>query len=157
MLVGLGYDIHQLKERRDLILGGIKIPYTKGLFGHSDGDVLVHSVCDAILGAMGEEDIGKHFPDSEPKYRNISSLILLEEVIEMMRKRALTVNNLDITVIAQEPKITPYKKAIKGKIGSTLSLPEERISIKATSPEMLGSLGKGKGIACISIVSLREK
>ncbi len=157
MLIGLGYDIHQLKEGRPLVLGGVKIPYPKGLLGHSDGDVVTHSICDAILGAMGGKDIGEHFPDTDPKYKGIYSLKLLEEVIEIMKKRNLTINNLDVTVIAQEPKISPYKEKIKQKINSLLQVPEDKISIKATSPEGLDALGKGEGIACISIVSLVEK
>ena len=116
MLIGLGYDIHQLREGRKLVLGGVEIPHTKGLFGHSDGDVVVHSVCDAILGAMGEEDIGKHFPDNDTKYKDIYSVKLLEEVLKIMKAGNLSVNNLDITIVAQEPKVSPYKKQIKQKI-----------------------------------------
>lgn len=157
MLVGLGYDIHPLKEGRELILGGIKIPYGKGLLGHSDGDALIHSICDAILGGMGEEDIGIHFPDTEPKYKDISSLLLLKEVVKIMKKRGLVVNNLDVSIIAQEPKISPYKQRIKKKLTSTLKIPEINIAIKTTSPEGLGALGKGEGIACISVVSLVNK
>ena len=157
MLIGLGYDIHQLKEGRKLILGGIKIPYSKGLLGHSDGDVVTHSVCDAILGAMGEEDIGEHFPDTDPQYKDIYSLKLLEKVTEIMKAKNLKVNNLDLTIIAQEPKISPHREEMKKKINSILQIPENRINIKATSPEGLDALGKGEGIACISIVSLIEK
>ncbi len=157
MLIGLGYDIHQLKEGRKLILGGVKIPYPKGLLGHSDGDVVTHSVCDAILGAMGKKDIGEHFPDTDLKYKDIYSLKLLEKVVEIMEKENLEINNLDLTVIAQEPKISPYREEMKKKINSILRIPENRINIKATSPEGLDALGKGEGIACISIVSLIEK
>jgi 2-C-methyl-D-erythritol 2,4-cyclodiphosphate synthase len=157
MLVGLGYDIHQLKEGIELVLGGVKIPHSKGLFGHSDGDVLTHSICDAILGAMGEEDIGEHFPPDDPKYKNIYSIKLLKEVVEIMQDKELSINNLDITIIAQEPKISPHKKEIKQKIISILQIPENKVSIKATSPEKLDALGSGEGIACVSIVSLIEK
>jgi 2-C-methyl-D-erythritol 2,4-cyclodiphosphate synthase len=157
MLIGLGYDIHQLKDGRDLVLGGVKIPHPKGLFGHSDGDVVTHSVCDAILGAMGEEDIGEHFPDTEAKYKDILSLKLLEKVIEIMKVKNLRINNLDVTVIAQEPKISPYREKIKQKINSILRIPEDRVNIKATSPEGLGALGHSEGISCISIVSLRTE
>ena len=157
MLIGLGYDIHKLEEGRNLILGGVKIPHSKGLLGHSDGDVVTHSVCDAILGAMGEEDIGEHFPDTDPEYKDIFSLKLLGVVIEIMKVKNLEINNLDITIIAQEPRISPYREKIKQKINSLLQIPEDRINIKATSPEGLDALGKGEGIACISIVSLVEK
>lgn len=157
MLIGLGYDIHQLKEGIELVLGGVKIPHSKGLFGHSDGDVLTHSICDAVLGAMGEEDIGKHFPDNEPKYKNIYSIKLLEEVIKIVQDRRLLINNLDVTVVAQQPKISAYKQEIKQKLSSVLQIHEDKISIKATSPEKLGALGSGEGIACISVVSLVEK
>lgn len=157
MLIGLGYDIHKLEEGRALVLGGVKIPHSKGLLGHSDGDVVTHSVCDAILGAMGEKDIGEHFPDTDPKYKDIFSLKLLEVVIGIMKAKNLEINNLDVTIIAQEPRISPYREKIKQKINSLLQIPEDRINIKATSPEGLDALGKGEGIACISIVSLTEK
>lgn len=157
MLIGLGYDIHQLKKGRPLVLGGIKIPHSKGLLGHSDGDVVTHSICDAILGAIGEEDIGEHFPDTDPQYKDIYSLKLLEKVTEIMQVKNLKINNLDITIIAQEPKIFPYREEMKKKINSVLKIPENKVNIKATSPEGLDALGRGEGIACISIVSLIEK
>ncbi len=156
MLIGLGYDIHQLKEGRKLILGGIQIPYIKGLLGHSDADVVTHSICDAILGAMGEKDIGEHFPDTDQEYKDIFSLKLLEKVLKIMKRKSLAVNNLDVTIVAQEPQISPHREKIKKKINSILKIPENRINIKATSPEGLGALGNGEGIACISIVSLVE-
>ena len=157
MLIGLGYDIHRLKEGRKLVLGGVHMPSEKGLFGHSDADVVTHSICDAILGAMGEKDIGVHFPDTDPQYKDIVSLELLGEVLEMMNKKKLQVNNLDVTIIAQEPKVSPHREKIKESINSLLKIPEDKINIKATSPEGLGDLGEGDGIACISIVSLINK
>jgi len=154
MLIGLGYDIHKLVTGRALILGGVEIPHPKGLSGHSDADVATHSICDAILGAMGEKDIGEHFPDTEPKYKNILSLKLLEKVLGLMKEKNLAINNLDITIIAQEPKISPYRDKIKEKINSIIKIPADKINVKATSPEGLGALGNGEGIACISIVNL---
>ncbi len=154
MLIGLGYDIHKLQKGRKLILGGIQIPNSKGLLGHSDADVVTHCICDAILGAMGEKDIGEHFPDTDPEYKDIFSLKLLEKVLETMKKKNLAVNNLDVTIIAQEPKVSPYREKIKESINSILQIAEDKINIKATSPERLGALGNGEGIACISIVSL---
>jgi len=154
MLIGLGYDIHKLKERRKLILGGVQIQHTKGLLGHSDADVVTHSICDAILGALGKKDIGEHFPDTDPKYKNILSLKLLEKVLILMKKRNLAINNLDITIIAQEPKIAPYRDKIKENINSVIKIPPDKINVKATSHEGLGALGNGEGIACISIVSI---
>jgi 2-C-methyl-D-erythritol 2,4-cyclodiphosphate synthase len=156
MLIGLGYDIHKLTEGRKLILGGVEIAHSKGLLGHSDADVVTHSICDAILGAIGEKDIGEHFPDTDPKYKNIISLKLLEEVLEMMKRKNLVINNLDITIIAQEPKVSPYREKIKEKINSIIKIPEDKINVKATSPEGLGALGNGEGIACISIVNLTK-
>ncbi len=157
MLIGLGYDIHKLEEGRALVLGGVEIPHSKGLSGHSDADVVTHSVCDAILGAMGEKDIGEHFPDTDAKYKNILSLKLLKKVLEMMKKENLAINNLDITIVAQEPRVSPFRDEIKEKINSIIKIPLDNINIKATSPEGLGALGSGEGIACISIVSLIEK
>jgi len=154
MLIGLGYDIHKLKEGRKLILGGVQIQHTKGLLGHSDADVVTHSICDAILGALGKKDIGEHFPDTDPKYKNILSLKLLEKVLILMKKRNLAINNLDITIIAQEPKIAPYRDKIKENINSVIKIPPDKINVKATSHEGLGALGNGEGIACISIVSI---
>lgn len=156
MLIGLGYDIHQLKEGRKLVLGGIQIPHIKGLLGHSDADVVIHSICDAILGAMGEKDIGEHFPDTEAKYKDIFSFKLLGEVLKMMKEKNLRINNLDVTIVAQEPKISPYREKIKENLNSIIQIPGNKINIKATSPEGLGTLGNGEGIACISIVSIIE-
>ncbi|MBU0534209.1 MAG: 2-C-methyl-D-erythritol 2,4-cyclodiphosphate synthase [Candidatus Omnitrophica bacterium] len=157
MLIGLGYDIHKLQKGRKLILGGIQIPNSKGLLGHSDADVVTHCICDAILGAMGEKDIGEHFPDTDPEYKDIFSLKLLEKVLEIMKKKNLAVNNLDVTIIVQEPKVSPYREQIKESLNSIIKIPGNKINIKATSPEGLGALGNGEGIACISIVSLVDR
>lgn len=154
MRVGLGYDTHRLVEGRPLFLGGVEISYKKGLLGHSDGDALIHSVCDALLGAIGWGDIGQLFPNTDPQYKGMSSLILLKRVFCLCKERGYKLNNLDSTVIAQEPKINPYVSQMKERIAHILDIEKEIISIKATTAEGLGSLGRGEGIAAYSIVSL---
>jgi len=156
MLVGLGYDIHPLQKGRKLVLGGVEIPYDKGLLGHSDGDVLTHALCDAILGAMGRGDLGEHFSPTDPQYKDIYSLILLERVLKLMQKSNLKIKNLDLTLILQEPKISPYKVKIKEKLNSLLNLPTDRLNLKATSPEGLGALGRAEGIASLAVANLEE-
>jgi len=156
MKVGIGYDIHRLVTGRKLVLGGVEIPFEKGLSGHSDADVLAHSICDAILGALGKGDIGLHFPDTDPKYKDISSLILLEKVSEIMTKANFQVNNLDSVIIAQKPRLLPYIEEMKKNVGRVLNSSGEVINIKATTNEGLGLIGQGEGIAAYTIVSLRE-
>jgi len=156
MKVGIGYDIHRLVAGRKLVLGGVAIPFEKGLFGHSDADVLVHSTCDAILGALGKGDIGRHFPDTDPKYKDISSLILLEKVCEIMAKANFRVNNLDSIIIAENPHLSPYIEEMAKNISKVLKIGRELINIKATTNEKLGAIGQGEGIAAYTIVSLRE-
>jgi 2-C-methyl-D-erythritol 2,4-cyclodiphosphate synthase len=156
MLIGFGYDIHRLVEGRRLIMGGVDIPYEKGLEGHSDADVLLHAVCDGLLGAMGEGDIGKHFPNTDPQFRGISSLKLLNIVASMVAERSLTVENLDTTVIAEQPRIRPYVPQMRTKIAETMNISEGKVNIKATTSEGLGFVGEGRGIVAYAIVLLKK-
>jgi 2-C-methyl-D-erythritol 2,4-cyclodiphosphate synthase len=156
MKVGIGYDIHRLVTGRRLVLGGVEIPFEKGLSGHSDADVLVHSICDAILGALGKGDIGLYFPDTDPKYKDISSLILLGKVSEIMAKANFRINNLDAVIIAQSPHLSPYIQEMGKNVSKVLNSSREVINIKATTNEGLGLIGQGEGIAAYAIVSLRE-
>ncbi len=157
MRVGIGYDIHPLLPDRKLILGGIEIPYHKGLSGHSDADVLTHSIADALLGACGERDLGYHFPDNDPKYKDISSLLLLKKIYKILQKKGFYIVNVDSTLVAQEPRLTSYIPQMKEKISSILQLRTEQVGIKATSPEGLGFLGEKKAIVCLSVVAINEK
>lgn len=157
MRVGLGYDVHQLGVNRDLVLGGVKIPYEMGLVGHSDADVLLHAIKDALLGAMGEGDIGKHFPDTDGQYKGISSLILLEKVFALMQAKGYVLNNLDSTIVAQKPKLAPYIPEMRENIARTLEAPLEDVNVKATTTEGLGFAGRQEGIAAYAIVSIRKK
>lgn len=149
--VGFGFDVHQLTENRDFFLGGIKITHSKGALGHSDADALIHSVCDALLGAANLGDIGSHFPDSSSEYKNIDSKILLKKVVEMISNKGYTIGNIDVTVCLQKPKISFYIPAMKKTLCSVMQIPEEDISIKATSTEKLGFVGREEGIAVYSI------
>jgi len=151
MRVGTGYDVHSLAEGHSLILGGIEIPYDRGLSGHSDADVLVHAVMDALLGAVGKGDIGRHFPDSDESYRGISSLLLLQRVMEMVTSEGFAVVNVDTVVIAQKPKLAPYIPQMISKIAPVLEVEPSRVNIKATTTEGLGSLGRGEGIAAQAV------
>ncbi|HEA47477.1 MAG TPA: 2-C-methyl-D-erythritol 2,4-cyclodiphosphate synthase [bacterium] len=152
MRVGMGYDVHKLVEGRRLILGGVEVLFGRGLLGHSDGDVLLHAICDALLGAAGKGDIGRHFPDTDPEYKDISSLILLEKVKGLIKE--YKINNIDSIVIAQEPKLAPYLSKMKENIAKILKLDKSKINIKATTTEKLGYIGRGEGIAAYAIVSL---
>lgn len=152
MRVGIGYDVHKLVEGRRLILGGVEVPFGRGLLGHSDGDVLLHAICDALLGAAGKGDIGGHFPDTEPKYKDISSFILLEKVKGLIKE--YRINNIDSIIIAQEPKLAPYLSKMKENITQVLKIDKSKINIKATTTEKLGPMGRGEGIAAYAIVSL---
>lgn len=149
---GLGYDIHRLVEGRKCVLGGVVIPYEKGLEGHSDADVVLHALCDAILGALGYGDIGEHFPNTDPAYKDISSLILLEKVEEVLRQNGFKVSNVDIMIQAQAPKVNPYKEKMCVNIANTLNIPQADINIKATTQEGLGALGNKEGIAAFANV-----
>ncbi|MCX5708874.1 MAG: 2-C-methyl-D-erythritol 2,4-cyclodiphosphate synthase [Candidatus Omnitrophica bacterium] len=152
--IGIGYDIHRLVDDRKLFLGGVEIPYIKGLLGHSDGDALLHALCDALLGAMGEGDIGEHFPDTDSAYQNISSVGLLIETFALVKKNDYIISNIDAVVIAQEPNLAPFKKPMRLKISSALGIPEERINIKAKTNNGLGEIGAKAAIACFVAVIL---
>lgn len=149
--VGIGYDVHRLATDRSLILGGVAIPFELGLLGHSDADVLTHAICDSFLGAAGLGDIGIHFPDSNERYLGISSLRLLEEVIRLVREAGYAPVNVDVTVVAERPKLTPHVPAIKKALSQVLGLTEDRIGLKATTSEGLGALGRGDGIAAMAV------
>jgi len=148
MRIGFGFDSHRLIEKRPLVLGGVAIDFPKGLLGHSDGDCLLHAVCDAILGAMGEGDIGEHFPDTDPKWKDAASSTFLEAVAKMLAESNFTVSNIDATVIAADPPITPHKKAIREKISSILGIPAEQINIKAKRPEGFEDTAADVIVAC---------
>jgi 2-C-methyl-D-erythritol 2,4-cyclodiphosphate synthase len=154
--IGIGYDIHRLVKGRPLILGGLKIPFKKGLLGHSDADVLTHAVMDAILGAMGKGDIGRYFPDSEPRYKGANSLELLKEVVGMLYRQGLTVNNLDATLIAQEPKLSPYLDEMGRQLSCVLGVDAGSVNVKATTTEGLGFCGRGEGMAACAVVTLKH-
>ena len=149
--IGQGYDVHRLVEGRPLILGGVEIPWEKGLLGHSDADVLVHAIMDALLGAAGLGDIGRLFPDSDPQYKGISSLILLEKTAQALRREGYRPVNVDATVVAERPKLAPYIPEMRDKIARCLELPEDAVNVKATTEEGLGFTGSGAGIAAQAI------
>lgn len=155
--VGQGYDVHQLTDGRALILGGVEIPYERGLLGHSDADVLTHAVMDALLGASKLGDIGELFPDSDPAYAGISSMNLLEEVGELLRKNQFSVVNIDATLIAQSPKIGPLKAKMATNLAKALKVPPERINVKATTEEHLGFTGNGSGMAAQAVVLIEKQ
>lgn len=152
--IGQGYDVHRLTAGRKLILGGVEIPFEKGLLGHSDADVLLHALCDALLGAAALGDIGKHFPDSDPAYAGVSSLFLLEETARLLREAGYTVGNVDSTVIAQKPKLAPFLPEMRRNIARVLGIPVEHVSVKATTEEGLGFTGSGEGIAASAVALL---
>ena len=145
--VGNGYDVHRLVEDRSLIIGGVTIPYEKGLLGHSDADVLIHAIMDALLGAAAMGDIGQHFPDNDPQYEGISSLLLLEKTAALLAEAGWAVGNIDATIIAQKPKMAPHIEKMRQNIASVLHIGQDRINIKATTEEGLGFTGRGEGIA----------
>ncbi len=157
MRVGLGYDVHRLTEGRELILGGVKIPWEKGLLGHSDADVLVHAVMDALLGAAALGDIGQHFPDTDPAYKGISSIRLLVHVAELLREHGFQVGNIDGVIIAQRPKMAPHIPMMRKNIADALGISQDRINIKATTEEKLGFTGREEGIASQAVCLLEEK
>lgn len=156
MRIGHGYDVHRLKAGRKLILGGVEIPFDQGLDGHSDADVLLHAVMDALLGAAGLGDIGQHFPDTDPAYSGISSLKLLEQVAKLLRSAGFSVGNVDVTMVAQRPKLAPYLPQMREKIASVLAVEPDRINVKATTEECLGFTGTGLGMACHAVCLLEE-
>ncbi len=155
--VGIGYDVHALVEGRKLILGGVEIPHSKGLDGHSDADALMHAVCDAILGALGELDIGHFFPNSDPRWRGAPSKVFLEEAAGQVKKRQGSIVNVDATIIAQEPKIFPHVARMKANIAAALGVQENQIGIKATTNEHMGFVGRGEGIAAMAVAAVEIK
>lgn len=154
--MGQGYDVHRLVEGRKLVLGGVEIEYEKGLLGHSDADVLIHSVCDALLGAAALGDIGRRFPDTDPKYEGISSLKLLAEIGRMLKTMGCSINNIDATVIAQEPKLMPYVNEMRHNIARALDVSPGAVSVKATTEEGLGFSGRKEGIAALAVAVIDE-
>ncbi len=156
MRVGLGYDVHKLVEERKLILGGVSIPYEKGLLGHSDADVLVHAIMDALVGAAALGDIGKHFPDTDPQYKGISSIKLLEHVGKLLDEHMYVIENIDATIIAQRPKMAPYIQDMRKNIADTLGLELDQVNVKATTEEGLGFTGTGEGISSQAICAIEK-
>jgi 2-C-methyl-D-erythritol 2,4-cyclodiphosphate synthase len=157
MRVGTGYDVHRLVPGRKLVLGGITIPFEKGLLGHSDADALVHAVCDALLGAAGLRDIGVHFPDNDEKYKDISSVKLLSMTCEMVREKGYVIINIDSTILAEAPKLSPYRHAMEGMIARTTGVAPDCVNIKATTTEGMGMIGNGEGIGAICVVLIQSK
>ena len=155
MRAGIGYDAHRLVEGRPLILGGVTIPHEKGLLGHSDADVLLHAICDALLGAAGLGDIGKHFPDTDPAYKGISSLKLLEAVGEKISRAGFSCANVDAVIVAQKPKLSPYMDDMKSNIAAALRIASDLVSIKATTTEGMGFEGRGEGISAQAVATLQ--
>ncbi|MCI7020090.1 MAG: 2-C-methyl-D-erythritol 2,4-cyclodiphosphate synthase [Clostridiales bacterium] len=156
MRIGHGYDVHKLVEGRDLILGGVKIDYEKGLLGHSDADVLLHAVSDALLGAAGLGDIGRHFPDTDPKYKGADSLMLLREVYRKISEKGFRVGNIDVTMIAQKPKLKDFTPQMQENIAAAVGVTPDRVNVKATTEEKLGFTGSGEGMACHAVCLLEE-
>lgn len=156
MRIGHGYDVHRLTEERKLILGGVEIPYERGLDGHSDADVLLHAVMDSLLGAAALRDIGVLFPDDDPAFQGISSMLLLEKVVKRIKEKGLRVGNVDVTMLAQRPKLKPYIPAMTENLARALEIPADRVNVKATTEEGLGFTGSGEGMACHAVCLLEE-
>lgn len=156
MRIGHGYDVHRLVEGRDLILGGVKIEFELGLLGHSDADVLLHAVSDALLGAAGLGDIGRHFPDTDPKYKGADSRVLLRHVVKLVKENGYRISNVDVTMIAQKPKLKDHIPAMIRNIAQDLGIEESRVNVKATTEEHLGFTGTGEGMSCHAVCLLEE-
>jgi len=156
MRIGQGFDVHAFAADRPLVLGGVQVPYRLGLAGHSDADVLIHAICDALLGALALGDIGSHFPDNDPRYRGVDSCLLLAHVVALVRERGFDIGNLDATVIAQQPKLAPHIPAMRARLAEVMAIDASCLSIKATTTERLGFTGRGEGIAAQAIVLLRK-
>ena len=156
MRIGQGYDVHKLVEGRKCIICGVEIPYEKGLLGHSDADVALHALSDAILGAAALGDIGKHFPDTDPQFEGADSRVLLQKVVALVKEKGFSIGNADVTIIAQKPKMLPYIEQMKQNVALDLELSEDRVNIKATTTEKIGFEGRGEGIAAMAIVLLEE-
>ena len=154
MRIGIGYDVHRLVEGRPLVLGGVSIPWQMGLMGHSDADVLVHAACDALLGAAGLGDLGEHFPDNSDRYKDIYSILLLEQCVQMLQAHQYTIVNLDATILAQAPKLMPYREMMEKTMARAMRISTDRINIKATTTEGLGAIGRGEGMAaqCVALI-----
>jgi 2-C-methyl-D-erythritol 2,4-cyclodiphosphate synthase len=152
--IGQGYDVHALAKGRKLVIGGVTIPFDKGLEGHSDADVLIHAVCDALLGAAALGDIGRHFPDTDPQYRDADSRMLLREVVKKLRKAEWAVANIDATIIAQAPRMSPHIEAMVANLAADLEVRPNQVNVKAKTPERLGAIGRGEGIAAEAIALL---
>ncbi|BCG48939.1 2-C-methyl-D-erythritol 2,4-cyclodiphosphate synthase [Citrifermentans bremense] len=157
MRIGHGYDVHRLVEGRKLILGGVDVPYAKGLLGHSDADVLLHAISDAILGAIGEGDIGRHFPDTDPAYKGADSIKLLQHVMGLADAKGYRIGNVDATVVAQRPKLAPFILQMRQNIARALATEDDRVNVKATTTEELGFAGRGEGIAAYGVALLERK
>ncbi len=156
MRVGFGYDVHRLVEERKLILGGVEVPYEKGLLGHSDADVLVHALMDAMLGAAGMGDIGRHFPDTDNQYKGIDSMLLLERVTQLLQESGYHVNNIDVTVVAQRPKLAGFIPQMEANIARVIGVEESMVNVKATTTEKLGFEGEGLGISAYAVCTIAE-
>ncbi len=154
MRIGMGYDIHRLVTGRKLVLGGVTVPYEKGLLGHSDADVLIHALCDALLGAIGQGDIGRHFPDTASEFKDISSMIILSRTWDMVCAKGFSLANADATILAEQPKMAPYRTAMRQNIAGTIKVDTHCINIKATTTERLGMIGRGEGIGAMCVVLL---
>lgn len=154
MAVGIGYDVHRLAEERKLVLGGVEIPSERGLLGHSDADVLTHAIMDALLGAAGLPDIGYHFPDSDPRFQGISSLLLLQQVGELIASEQLKVHNIDATIIMERPRLAPHMPVMRQRLAGALNISWEKINIKATTNERLGFIGREEGVAAMAVAQL---
>lgn len=157
MRIGHGYDVHRLVTGRKLILGGVDIPHATGLLGHSDADVLLHAICDAILGAIGAADIGKHFPDTDPAYKGASSIVLLQRVMQLAQGKGYTIGNVDATIVAQKPKLAPFISQMVVNIAAALATEPDRVNVKATTTEELGFAGREEGIAAYAVVLLKRE
>ena len=157
MRVGMGFDVHRLVEGRELWLGGVNIPWEKGLLGHSDADVAIHALCDALLGAAALRDIGYHFPDTDPRYKGIDSRLLLRHVIKLLDEQGYTLGNCDITICAEQPKLNPHIPAMQRELATCLDCEIDQVSIKATTTEKLGYTGRGEGIAAYAVVLIQQK
>lgn len=154
---GFGYDVHRLVEDRPLILGGVVIPYEKGLEGHSDADVVLHAVCDALLGALGKGDIGEHFPNDDSQYKNVSSLLLLEHVYKILIEEGFLVSNVDIMLLSEKPNIKPYKSNMRFNIATRLNISPDEVNMKATTNEKMGFIGREEGMACMANVLIHKE
>jgi len=155
--VGFGYDIHRFSSRRKLVLGGVHIPGVSGLVAYSDGDVLYHAVCDALLGAIGEGDIGQHFPSGDRRWKDVSSQVLIEKVMEKVRRAGARVSNVDCTLVALRPRISLYREAMRNNVAHLLGIKPQDVNIKATTAERIGQLGRGRGIACYAVAALQQE